>query len=158
MFGLAPHTRHVRIETQARNALSGKVADASGHLPADRVIVAEGRAVLSLRVPAQRLVAAMRRTGISAAASRDAGAYLCNYLCWRAAEAVERDGVPRLVAFVHVPSPQGPRMRVASVQAPKARRRYRPHSRTRPPITFADLIRTGEAIVLAALAAPPTRR
>ena len=35
--------------------------------------------------------------------SRDAGRYLCNYLCWRAAEAAVKPGGPRLAAFVHVP-------------------------------------------------------
>jgi pyroglutamyl-peptidase len=42
-------------------------------------------------------------TGIDARASRDAGAYLCNYLSWRAIEATRRDGGPRLAAFVHIP-------------------------------------------------------
>jgi len=90
MFGLAPRSRHIRIETRARNALTGRVADVSGHRPAERMIAPGGRAMLPLRVPAQRLVAAVRRTGIPAAISRDAGAYLCNYVCWRATEAAER--------------------------------------------------------------------
>jgi pyroglutamyl-peptidase len=148
MFGLAPRSRHIRIETRARNALTGRVADVSGHRPAERMIAPGGRAMLPLRVPAQRLVAAVRRTGIPAAISRDAGAYLCNYVCWRATEAAERDGAPRLVAFVHVPNPRRPHRRVVSLQA---RRRHRPS------ITFADLIGAGEAIVLAALAAAPLR-
>jgi hypothetical protein len=45
---------------------------------------------------------------------------------------------------------------VTSIQVPSARRRGRP--RTRSSVTFADLIRAGEAIVLAALAAAPMRR
>jgi pyroglutamyl-peptidase len=163
MFGLALRTRHIRIETRARNALTGMVADVSGHRPAGRMIAAGAGAALSLRSPAHRLVTAVRRTGIAAAPSRDAGAYLCNYLCWRAAEAVVQHGGParprpRLVAFVHVPNPRGPRLRVTGPEVPTVRRHDRERSRSRSPITFADLVHAGEAIVLAALAAALTRR
>src|ERR1700682_1976699 len=41
--------------------------------------------------------------GVDARASRDAGSYLCNYLSWRAIEAVSGDSGLRLAAFVHVP-------------------------------------------------------
>src|SRR5450631_4492900 len=75
MFGLAARSRHIRIETRARNALTGAVPDASGHLPTARMIAPGGSAALSLRVPAHRLVAAVRRTGILAVPSRDAGTY-----------------------------------------------------------------------------------
>jgi pyroglutamyl-peptidase len=148
MFGLAARSRHIRIETRARNALAGLVPDASGHLPDARMIALGGRAALSLRVPAQRLVASVRRLGIPAALSRDAGEYLCNYLCWRAGEAGERDGGPRLTAFVHVPKVHAPRVQEARARTLAARRR-----RSRPPITFDDLIRAAEAIVSVALAA-----
>src|SRR5260370_34727027 len=152
MFGLAPRRRQIRVETRARNALTCVVPDASGHIAAASMIAPDARAALSLRAPAQRLVAAVRAAGMSAALSGDAGSYLCNYLCWRAGEAAERDGVPRLVAFVHVPN-----VHAASAHVPTARRLCRPWSR--PPITFDDLIHAGEAIMRAALAAAaPTRR
>jgi pyroglutamyl-peptidase len=152
MFGLAPRRRQIRIEMRARNAFTCVVPDASGHLPAASMIAPGARAALSLRAPAQRLVAAVRAAGMSAALSGDAGSYLCNYLCWHVGEAAERDGIPRLVAFVHVPN-----VHAASVQIPAARRLCQP--RSRPPITFDDLIHAGEAIMRAALAAAaPTRR
>jgi pyroglutamyl-peptidase len=50
-----------------------------------------------------RLLRAALATGIDARASRDAGAYLCNYLSWRAIEATQRDDGPHLAAFIHVP-------------------------------------------------------
>src|ERR1700730_15075741 len=99
MFGLAARTRHVRIETRARNALSRSVPDVGGHLPRSGTILAGGPAALPLRAPAQRLLMAARSTGMPAAPSRDAGHYLCNYLCWRAAEA-PRNGAPRLASFI----------------------------------------------------------
>jgi pyroglutamyl-peptidase len=156
MFGLAPRRRHISIETRARNALSGAVPDASGHLPAASLIAPGTRATLSLRSPAQRLVAAVRTAGMQAALSGDAGSYLCNYLCWRAGEAAERDGIPRLVAFVHIPNVRVPNVH-AEVRVPSARAPYPRCSRSHLPITFDDLMRAGEAILRAAAAAR-TRR
>ena len=157
MFGLASRRRLIRIETRARNALTGAVPDASGRLPIASLIAPGGRAALPLRAPAQRLVAAVRAAGIPAALSSEAGSYLCNYLCWRAAEAVERKGIPRLVAFVHVPNVQLPNVH-ANVRIPVARRFRSPRPRQRPAITFDDLIRAGEAIMRAALVPAILRR
>ncbi|HEY6259695.1 MAG TPA: pyroglutamyl-peptidase I [Xanthobacteraceae bacterium] len=146
MFGLAARSRHIRIETRARNALTGRVADAYGHVPTARMIAPGERATRRLRVPAPRLVAAVRAGGASATLSHDAGDYLCNYLCWRAGEAAERDGGPRLVAFVHVPN-----VHRTSARVPRARQRL--GRRPRPPAAFADLVLAGEAILRAVQAA-----
>jgi pyroglutamyl-peptidase len=97
MFGLHGRARTLRIETMARNVL-GRVRDAGGHLPRSAAIV-RGAAHMPMRTPAARLARAARRTGIAAQTSRDAGKYLCNYLCWRATEA---SGLPS-TTFVHVP-------------------------------------------------------
>jgi pyroglutamyl-peptidase len=138
MFGLAQRTKHVRIETCARNVVSRKHADVVGALPSRGAIVATGPQSLALRVPARELVAAVRNAGVSAALSRDAGSYLCNYLCWRASEAAVARGSPRLVAFVHVPN-----VRPAATLASRGRRGA--------PATFGDLVRAGEALVAAAV-------
>jgi len=138
MFGLAGRTRHVRIETRARNAYSRVIPDAAGHRPRTGTI-APGATTLPLRIPAQRLVKAARSTGVKAALSHDAGRYLCNYLCWRATEAAARPDGPKVAAFVHVPT----------VRATGTRR---------APLTFHQLVRAGEAIVLAAIANARTTR
>jgi len=134
MFGLAGRTRHLRIETRARNAFARALADVDGYLPLTAVIAPTAPALLPLRAPTLRLLRAAQATGVPAALSRDAGRYLCNYLCWRAAEA-SRAGAPRLIAFVHVPS---------------VRRRQGPPARRTPELTMLDLIRAGEAIMRAA--------
>ena len=137
MFGLAARTRHLRVETRARNAITRLLPDAGGQIPATAAIAAGAPPALSLRVPAQRLLRAARQTGVPAALSHDAGRYLCNYLCWRAAEAADSGG-PRLTAFIHVPSvPRSP-MR---------------HPSRQPPLTLDDLTEAGEAIVRAAIVA-----
>ena len=102
MFGLAAATPYLRIETLARNSM-GQTEDVSGAVPALRSI-APGRAS-ALRLPtlARALLAAARRARVPAAISGDAGDYLCNYLCWRAALAARQSRGPRLAAFIHVP-------------------------------------------------------
>jgi len=135
MFGLAGRTKHVRVETRARNALSRLLPDVSGELPVATTIAPGAPATLPLHAPVRRLVLAARAVGVPAAASYDAGRYLCNYLCWRAAEAA-KTGVPRLVTFIHVP------------RLPRTQGHWR-----QPQLTFDDLALAGEAILRTALAA-----
>ena len=66
-------TRHLRIETRARNTSSRIVPDAAGQRPRAGTIAPGAAATLALRIPAQRLVKAARSTGVRAVLSRDAG-------------------------------------------------------------------------------------
>jgi pyroglutamyl-peptidase len=100
MFGLHGRAKTLRIETLARNAI-GRARDASGATPRTRSIMA-GAPHARMASPALRLARAARRTGVPAVSSRDAGQYLCNYLCWRATKAANGKSV-RLAAFIHVP-------------------------------------------------------
>src|SRR5215813_2278920 len=141
MFGLAPRTIRLRIETRARNtrALLIPIPDADGRRPPASVIAAGAPGTLPLRAPVQRLVAAAQSAGVPALPSNNAGRYLCNYLCWRASEAARATSAPAVVAFVHVP-----RLRRRNpLRSTPRRRSFGPD----------DLIRAGEAIALAALAA-----
>ena len=134
MFGLASRTRHIRIEMRARNALA-LLPDATSASLGRRTIVA-GAAAMPMPAPAMHLLSSARSARIPAALSRDAGRYLCNYLCWRAAEAAARPQGPRLAAFVHVPlTGRSPR--------PRGPRRY----------TADDLSRAGSRILLTLAAA-----
>jgi pyroglutamyl-peptidase len=103
MFGLAARTSHLRIETRARNAITTIWPDADGTRIRKGSIVS-GADALMFGPHTARLLRAALATGIDARASRDAGSYLCNYLSWRAIEATQHKGGPRLAAFVHVPS------------------------------------------------------
>jgi pyroglutamyl-peptidase len=134
MFGLATRAVHLRLETRARNAITRSVADAGGIMPPSTKIALDGPPALRLRSPARQLVMAARKTGVPIALSHNAGSYLCNYLCWRAAEL---SGGPRLAAFVHVPlvrDAQGRRSRWTA-------------------LTADELVRAGEAIMRAAMTA-----
>jgi len=138
MFGLASRTKHLRIETRARNALTQLVADVGGHLPVTGAIATGAPATRPLRAPARRLLLAAMATGVPAALSHDAGRYLCNYLAWRATEAAGEGGL-RLAAFIHVPLV--PRTRRPEPQRAGLRRR------ARRPVTLDDLMAAGEAIL-----------
>jgi pyroglutamyl-peptidase len=102
MFGLAARTAHVRIETRARNAVTTTFPDADRTIARKGSIVPDARPLVFGSHTA-RLLSAARATGVDARPSRDAGSYLCNYLSWRAIEATQAKGGPRLVAFIHIP-------------------------------------------------------
>lgn len=105
MFGLAATTPHLRIETWARNTLS-PLPDVEGIVAGARSIAPGRERARMLATPSRALFAAARRACVKAAVSKDAGDYLCNYLCWRSAQAVRKPGGPRIVAFIHVPEGQ----------------------------------------------------
>ena len=138
MLGLAGRSKHVRIETQARNAVSLLFPDADGIVPRIGTIRRHAPPRQAGRAPFRRLLAAARGTRIKTMLSRDAGRYLCNYVYWRAVEAAEKPDGPRLVVFVHVPN----------VRTNQRRRGTR-----RPVPSVADLARVVEAIAAAAVIA-----
>lgn len=144
MFGLAPRAKMLRIETRARNALAS-VPDISGRSLNRNFIDSRGPTAVVLPAQARHLLAAARSARVPIVLSRDAGRYLCNYLCWRAAEATTQNA-PRLAAFVHVP-------RVArTVRRPGKRKR----------LNLDDLSRAGSrflvAMATAAVRPPRLRR
>jgi pyroglutamyl-peptidase len=102
MFGLASRARIVRIETRAQNALA-VLPDAAGKIPKRHAIAPRRPVAVPMALPSQLLVQAVRKSGVRARLSTDAGRYLCNYLCWHATEAASSKNGPKLAAFVHVP-------------------------------------------------------
>ena len=147
MFGVATRSRHVRFEERARNRVATLFPDAGGYRPMSRTIASHADAVRN-RLPLAPLLKAARSVSVRAVRSRNAGTYLCNYAYWRGLEATSRPGGPRLVIFVHVPP-------VNLKPMPKRARK----KRRRAPARLGDLVRAGEAIVLAmiSLARQPRR-
>ena len=137
MFGLATRAKRVRIETRARKALA-LLPDVKGATVHRAKIAPGGPTALSMPAPAVRLLNAAERRARRSMLSRDAGRYLCNYLCWRAAEAAAAPGGPRLAAFIHVP----PIRRVPRPRRPDKRR-----------ISHDDLMRAGTGLLMALAAA-----
>lgn len=132
MFGLASRTGYVRIETRARNAVTMLWPDAS-QARSRKGSIEGGASARTFGPHTARLLRAADGTGIDARASRDAGSYLCNYLSWRAIEAVDTGSGPRLAAFVHIPLP-------ARDGSPRRKGFAR--------ITLDELVDAGEAMLL----------
>ena len=101
MFGVATRSHRVRIEVRARNRIA-LLPDAGGYRPAAHRI-APHRDALRNPLPIARLLKAAHGVGVAAAPSRNAGAYLCNYVYWRALEAAAEPGGPGFVIFIHLP-------------------------------------------------------
>jgi len=132
MFGLASRTPYLRIETRARNAVTMLWPDAA-QTRARKGSIADGADAQRFGPHTAKLLRAAEGTGIDARASRDAGSYLCNYLSWRAIEAVEADSGPRLAAFIHIPP---------LARSGAGRRKGFPR------ITLEELVDAGEAMLL----------
>ncbi|MEH2535697.1 pyroglutamyl-peptidase [Bradyrhizobium sp. AZCC 1588] len=132
MFGLASRTSHLRIETRARNAVTMLWPDAA-QTRARKGSIADGADAQRFGPHTAKLLRAARTTGLDARASRDAGSYLCNYLSWRAIEAVDAGNGPRLAAFIHIP----PLARSGTVK----RKGF-------PRITLEELVDAGEAMLI----------
>ncbi len=139
LFGVAPRSRHLRIETRARNLVSF-FPDAGRQAPSRRRIADGPPAIPVARGLPKRLLQAARSHGLRAGLSRDAGRYVCNFALWRALEHSIRTNAQPLVAFVHIPpiAPPG--------------RRARPRPRGRPP-SLERLAAAGQTVLCAMLAA-----
>lgn len=97
-IGVAGRRRELSIETVAHNRRSSRHPDASGRTPA---LVRSGVAARhSVRAEwgARKLAMALRRAGVPASPSRDAGAYVCNALLYRS---LDSRIAPAL--FIHIP-------------------------------------------------------
>jgi pyroglutamyl-peptidase len=132
MFGLASRTAHVRVETRARNAVTMLWPDAA-QTRSRKGSIAGGADAKMFGPHTAKLLRAAVGTGLDARASRDAGSYLCNYLSWRAIEALDADSGPRLAAFVHIP---------LLARDGASRRKGMPR------ITLEELVDAGEAMLL----------
>jgi len=156
MFGVAARSHRVRIEERARNRIA-LLPDAGGYRPPNHII-APHRDALRNPLPTARLVKAARASGVAAAPSRNAGTYLCNYVYWRALEAAARPDGPSFVIFIHLPpigltklrkkrlQKRRPEKRRLKLETRCAEKRRTTKRRAR---RLADLLRAGEAIVLA---------
>lgn len=88
------------VETTARNRDGATKADNAGEQRAERAIDPGAGALLPSTLETVAIVGALTGAGFSAAASDNAGAYLCNHLFFRGAQALQ-GRIP--YGFVHVP-------------------------------------------------------
>ena len=111
-FGVSSRARGFEIEQRARNACAAS-PDASGVLPPGSALHDKGAEHLAASLPVRHIVTRLRRLGIPAFVSRDAGAYLCNAALYHSLVcAKDERAAGRRVGFVHIPAtlarPGGP--------------------------------------------------
>jgi pyroglutamyl-peptidase len=135
-FGVSQRARGFEIEMRARNAAAAS-PDAAGALPEAPAIHPEGRAFLPTSLPVHHLAWRLRRIGVPAYVSRDAGAYLCNWLLYHSLARAPRPG--RRIGFIHVPT---------SLARAAAQQRARP-------LSWQQAIAGGLEILAACLGRPP---
>ncbi|MGE0767212.1 MAG: hypothetical protein AB7L90_12170 [Hyphomicrobiaceae bacterium] len=102
-FGVSSRAKGFEIETRGRNHCSLS-EDAVGKFPCDIRLSPEGPEFLQATLPAAHIVARLRRRGLPAFLSRDAGGYLCNALLYRSLEIARRSDTPARTGFVHLPA------------------------------------------------------
>ena len=98
-IGVAGRRRELSIETVAHNRRSSRHPDASGRAPAILRSGTVARHAIRAEWGARKLAMELRRAGVPASQSRDAGAYVCNALLYRA---LDSRLAPAL--FIHIPS------------------------------------------------------
>ena len=103
-FGVSSRARGFEVEQRARNACA-VAPDACGALPTAAAVRAVGPEYLPASLPVRHIVARLRRLGIAAFVSRDAGTYLCNAALYHSlTSAKDEAATGRRVGFVHIPA------------------------------------------------------
>jgi pyroglutamyl-peptidase len=105
-LGVAETSAAFRVERVGRNRDAARIADVDGARPSG-AIVEDAPEVLPVSIDLTAVVAALHASGEAAAASDDAGAYVCNHVLFTSlvrARVAARGRSGRLrVGFLHVP-------------------------------------------------------
>ena len=100
-FGVSSRARGFEIETRGRNACVN-AQDASGACPDDTFVSAGGQDLHPSRIPVAEIVRRLRRKGIAAYQSWNAGTYLCNATLYHVLTSTQ--GQTSQAGFVHIPT------------------------------------------------------
>jgi pyroglutamyl-peptidase len=140
-FGVSSRARGFEVEARAQNACL-QSPDAAGALPPGVAVREDGPEFVAATLPVRHIVARLRRRGIPAFVSRDAGGYLCNATLYHSLGCA-RDRPGCRVGFVHIP---------ATLGRPGAANRGRVGGRT---LTWEQTQAGGLEILAACLRLPP---
>ena len=145
-FGVSSRARGFEVEARGRNRRAF-LPDAAGAFPSAPALRAEGAEYLASTVPVSAIVARLRRRGLPAFVSRDAGTYLCNAALYMALDTARRQARDHRIGFIHLPS---------SLLVEDRRPQLGPHPRC--PLTWRDALDGGLEIIGAALGRQVARR
>lgn len=105
LMGEASRRRMVAVERVALNILDGRGRpDNRGDDPTERPVVVDEPLARAATWNADRVVAALRASGVPASKSYHAGAYACNQSLYLALSLAAARGLDTAIGFLHVPS------------------------------------------------------
>ncbi|MFN3744703.1 MAG: pyroglutamyl-peptidase I [Hyphomicrobiaceae bacterium] len=145
-FGVSSRARGFEVEARGRNRLAF-LPDATGAFPSAPMLRAGGHEYLASTIPVVSIVERLRRRGLPAFVSRDAGTYLCNATLYTALDMARRTERDHRIGFIHVPS-----------SLPIEERRPASGVPPRCPLTWRDAIDGGLEIIGAVLGRQAARR
>lgn len=133
-FGVAREAQGFFIETEGRNACR-MMPDACGAVPGSHTLQPGGPDRHATTLPVERIVNRLRDLGLPAAASDDAGGYLCNCILYHSLASASQAEQANQTGFVHIPP-----------------------DLSKPPLAFADALRGSLEILRLCLATAPDQR
>ncbi len=101
-FGVHSRAAGICVETVARNCTCTH-ADASGEAAPRHCIQENAPQTLNSTIDTQILVTKLRRRGLPARSSANAGRYLCNALLFASLYQSRKRASPRQTGFIHIP-------------------------------------------------------
>jgi pyroglutamyl-peptidase len=108
VLGVAGGADGFRVEQGARNCAAADRADARGALWPEPRISERGPDAAGSAAPVEAMAAALRRQGLPASVSADAGDYLCNFVFYRLLTEVASPEGRLVAAFLHLPDLRQP--------------------------------------------------
>lgn len=105
-FGVASRARGFRIEHLAHNT-ANTAADCEGKRFTRSRLTNETPSKLHATIDAEKVVQQLRRRGLEACVSRNAGRYICNMLLYLSLAQSEGRKLPRETGFIHIPPLRG---------------------------------------------------
>jgi pyroglutamyl-peptidase len=102
-FGQADGRPGISVERFAHNLDEAETSDNDAAPGSGASIDVEGPAAYRSTLPVDEIVASLRREGIPAAPSRDAGGFLCNHVFYVLMRELARHRPGTIGGFVHVP-------------------------------------------------------
>ena len=101
-YGVSRSATAVTLERTARNLCCTVKPDNARYVPA-AAIIHEGAETLPSSLPLEAMADALKRCGLPACVSDDAGDYLCNYLFYLSRSGQIPSFAPGYAGFIHVP-------------------------------------------------------
>lgn len=102
-LGQASRRDRVTVERVALNLVTETAPDNAGSALAEEPVLAGGPAAYWGTLPVMRIVSALVAAGVPAAASPDAGGYVCNHVFYGLMHLIATERSDIRAGFVHVP-------------------------------------------------------